>query len=164
MNKRVLFLVAVLSLSLLAGSFAAPGSTSDAADVNIDINEYVSISPLGDSKINFLIENPKATDETDFKTEMYKVECNRQVDVSLSPYGRIYIGPAMFGLEFKIYHGGEYIAQGDSPITLDPGEHDNVGIAARVTPAPNFPDQTQIDLNDQPGTYLINNAVTITVS
>jgi len=59
MNKRLLFLVAVLSLSLLSVSLAALGTTSTTADIEVTIAEYVSIS-VSDG-IDITVENPDST-------------------------------------------------------------------------------------------------------
>ena len=84
MNKRVLFLVGVLSLSLLTWSFAALGETAtDTADVALAINEYVSVSVEGDGSIDITVDNPDTTDSSSDAVP-FTVKTNAPQSVSVS--------------------------------------------------------------------------------
>jgi len=84
MNKRVLFLVGVLSLSLLTWSFAALGETAtDTADVALAINEYVSVSVEGDGSIDITVNNPDTTNSSSDAVP-FTVKTNASQSVSVS--------------------------------------------------------------------------------
>jgi len=81
MNKRVLFLVGVLSLSLLTWSFAALGaSDSSTASVSVTISDYVNITNV--KAMSFNIDDPTsgpfyATDSDAGTPASFDVETNQ---------------------------------------------------------------------------------------
>jgi len=186
MNRRVLFLVTVLSLSLLTWSFAALGASDDGtANVNITVNEYVKITPLGDQVIDHGTINPVEYDAGNYEPEEdFKVETNHTVTA------RIY--PMRFGLA-KDQDQGEYFCDWydetceyqvtddsnsdlwfyfwfseknaddpyDDEVTLSPGVHGPDSDNPELTI---FSNVYVPDITDEPKTYEVEEAVTITIS
>jgi len=190
MNKRLLFLVAVLSLGLLSVSFAALGTTSTTADVNIAVNEYAEIIWQGDGVLDFGTIEDLTKDGDWAAKEYFTIKTNHTVTLTLTPKWFIPCGSELpsshpyyescttfdndlTGDDIMIFFNtmpppswgsGAYVTEIDFP----PGEHTHEMDSElyngywESTDFSNY--HPNMQLKNKPGSYTFDKAITLTVS